>query len=225
MRLAVPLLVFLSVASAGDGIKPRPDAADYPAHLDAKSATVAAAVLGQDQARKIFGGDVGRRYMIIEVAVYPKPSFEVDPADFFLKAANGDMVRPDTPRDVANVWPEKDPKPERPGGTTVTAEAGAVYQSGRDPVTGQRASGVGTYEGVAVTNDPRAQAPPDPPRQDPNAYAIAAKVRDFALPEGRAHDAVAGYLYFPKPSKKAKQVELIRSRDGDSDRLTLPVGK
>jgi len=225
MRLAVPLLIFAGTLSAGDGIRPRPDVADYPAHLDSGSATIAAAVLTQDQAKKIFGGDVGRRYMIVEVAVYPKPNCEIDSDDFFLKSPNGDVARPDKPRDVASVWQEKDPKPENRGGTTVTTETGAVYENGRDPNTGQRRSGVATYEGVAVTNDPRAQQPPPQPKPDPNSDAVAAKLRNLALPEGRAHDAVAGYLYFPKPSKKVKEVGLIHERDGGSDTLTLPVGK
>ncbi len=71
-----------------------------------------------------------------------------------------------------------------------------------------------------MTNDPRAQTPPSP-KSNPDAYVIAAKIHDFALPEGRAHDAVAGYLYFPKPSKKGKDVTLLHSHDGATVGLAL----
>jgi hypothetical protein len=220
MRRVVPLLGITLLATAGDGIRPRGAASDYPAHQDENAATIAAAVLTQDQIRKIFGGDVGRRYMVVEVAVYPNPAFEIDMFDFRLRDTDGDLTRPEKPRDVADVWAERDPKPG--GGPTVINEAGVIYETGRDPVTGQRRSGVGTYESTTVTNDPRAQQRPSP-RSNPDAYAIAAKLHDFALPEGRTRDAVAGYLYFPKPSKKGKAVELRHSRDDASATLSLPV--
>ena len=180
-------------------------------------------VLSQDQIKKVFAADVGRRYLVVEVAIYPTPAFEVDPFDFCLKDANGDLMRPETPRDVAEVWNEKDPRPSTEGsrGPTVINEAGVGYENGRDPYTGQRRSGVSTYEGTTVTNDPRAQAPPPGPKANPDGYAIAAKIHDFALPEGRTRDAVAGYLYFPKPSKKSKEVTLLHSHDAASVSLTL----
>ncbi len=222
MRRVVPLFISCLIATAGDGIRPLGNASDYPAHQDEQTATIAASVLSQDQVKKVFGADVGRRYLVVEVAVYPKPSFEVDPFEFRLKGPDGDTVRPERPRDVANVWNEKDPRPgEASNGPTVINEAGVAYENGRDPYTGQRRSGVSTYEGTTVTNDPRAQAPPPGPKSNPDGYVIAAKIHDFALPEGRAHDAVAGYLYFPKPSKKGKDVTLLHSHDGSTASLSL----
>jgi hypothetical protein len=223
MRRVVPLLICCLTAVAGDGVHPLGNASDYQAQQDEKTATIAAAVLSQDQIKKVFGADVGRRYLIVEVAIYPNPAFEVDPFDFRLKDPNGDLMRPETPRDVAEVWNEKDPRTstETSRGPTVTNEAGVAYENGRDPYTGQRRSGVSTYEGTTVTNDPRAQAPPPGPKANPDGYAIAAKIHDFALPEGKARDAVAGYLYFPKPSKKGKDVTLLHSHDGAS--VSLPL--
>lgn len=223
MRRVVPLLMVCLSATAGDGIRPLGNASDYPAHQDETAATIAATVLSQDQTKKVFGADVGRRYLVVEVAVYPKPSFDVDPFDFRLKGPDGDLVRPEKPRDVADVWNEKDPRPGETSsrGPTVINEAGVAYENGRDPYTGQRRSGVSTYEGTTVTNDPRAQAPPPSPKSNPDAYVIAAKIHDFALPEGPVRDAVAGYLYFPKPSKKGKDVTLLHSHDGTSASLAL----
>jgi hypothetical protein len=222
MRRVVPLLMLGLIASAGDGIRPLGNASDYAAHQDENTVTIAASVLSQDQVKKVFGADVGRRYLVVEVAVYPKPSFEVDPSEFRLKDPGGDTVRAERPRDVADVWSEKDPRPnEASNRPTVINETGVMVASGRDPYTGQKRTDVGGYSSTTVTNDPRAQAPPPGPRSNPDGYVIAAKVHDFALPEGRVHDPVAGYLYFPKPSKKAKEVTLLHSHDGASVSLAL----
>ncbi len=223
MRRVVPLLIACLTARAGDGVHPLGNPSDYQAHQDEKTATIAATVLSQDQIKKVFGADVGRRYLIVEVAVYPNPSFEVDPFDFRLKDSNGDLMRPETPRDVSEVWNEKDPRPspEASNRPTVINEEGVAVGTGRDPYSGQRRTDVGTWSSTTVTNDPRAQGPPPAPKANPDGYAIAAKIHDFALPEGRARDAVAGYLYFPKPSKKGKDVTLLHSHDGASVSLAL----
>jgi len=225
MRCAVPAVVlnvvFIGIALAGDGIRPRPQATDYPAHQDVSNATIAATVLTSDQIKKVFGADVGRRYLVVEVAIYPQSSFDVDASDFWLKNPDGDLARAETPRRVAQAWNEKTPVASRDG-VTVTHEAGVDYATWRDPVTGQREKAVGVYQGTTVTNgdDPRSRPAP-PPGTDPT---VATKLGVFALPEGRTVGDIAGYLYFPKPSKKPKQVGLVYSRGSSAAAtLSLPV--
>lgn len=218
--IAIPILA--SLLLAGGGVSPRANPSDYPAQAKITGATIAAIVLTPEQVRKIFPAEISRKYLVIEVALYPAGVFDLDPYDFRLKGPDGDLVRPETPRQVASIWKEKDP--ELPGKVRVTNEEDVVVATGRDPVTGQRRTAVGTYSGVAVSNgdDPRTQ-PPAPSASKPDPYAIEAKLHDLALPEGKTRDAVAGYLYFPKPGKKSKSVGLKYNATGASADLTLPV--
>ena len=101
-------------------------------------------------------------------------------------------------------------------------ETGVVYSRTNDPVNGRR-SGWGTYEGVGVTNDPRAAAPPPPPRQGPDPQIVEQRVREKSLPQGRTRNAVAGYLFFPQYTKhKGSGMELQWSKDDASVALRLP---
>lgn len=223
MRRAVPAVILVSIALAGDGFRPWPKPGDYPAHEDLPSATIAAAVLSADQIKKVFGGDVGRRYVVVEVAIYPQTRFEVHADDFRLKGPDGDLARTESPRRVAQAWNEKTPTGTATprNGPAVIQETGVEYGTWRDPVTGQRQKETGVYSSTTVTNDPRAQPlPQPPPGPDP---AVGARLDALALPEGRTVDEVAGYLYFPKPSKKAKQFGLLWSNGSSSVTLSLPV--
>lgn len=222
MRGAAFFLLFLSIAMAGDGIKPRAQASDYPASGNTQHATIAAAVLAPDRIKKTFGADVGRKYVVVEVAIYPQAAMDVDAADFHLKGADGALRRPDSARRAASAWDDSSAIYPNPP-VTATAAGGVDYETGSDPAGGQREHGVGTYTGVSVSNDPRAAAPAPPRNPAPSPYGIEAKLNAFALPEGRTHDPVAGYLYFPKPSKKSKQVSLLYERDGASIELALPM--
>jgi hypothetical protein len=210
---------------AGDGIPPRSSSADYPVSRPTPSATIAAILAAPDQVKRIFPAEVGKKYVVVEVAIYPQPGETVDirSLDFGLKFA-GDVTRyPATPQEVASVWREKKSDPLSPGhGVDVTTETGVTYSSGTDPVTGQRTKGWSTYEGVGVGVGRPQNAPPPPPGYDPNM--LEAVAREKALPEGKTGDAVAGYLYFPVPAKKHKgdTLELKYSAAGASVILPLP---
>jgi hypothetical protein len=125
---------------------------------------------------------------------------------------------------VATLWKEDQPSLPKHG-VDVHGETGVTYSSGNNPVNGPangRTRGWSTYEGVAVTNDRPPDAPPPPP-YDP--YVVEARAREKALPEGQTNQAVAGYLYFSRPTKKHKNaaLELRYSKDGDVVSLPLPV--
>ena len=200
MRL-VPLLFTASLLlTAGDkGVQRRPSESDYSAHQDAAGAILAASIVPAKQIEKTFSTDIARHDIVLEVAVYPRngTTFDIDWLDFRLKI--GDAVAyVERPRAVAAPWPDAGPAPDKP--VTVLTEAGVVYGRTSDPVNGHR-SELGTYEGVAVTNDPRAAAPPSP-RQYPDPQILEHRVAQMMLPEGPAGTAVAGYLFFPADKVK-----------------------
>ncbi len=161
--------------------------------------------------------------MVVEVAVYPEDghSFDVDLLDFSLKVGD-QVIHADKPRDVAIPWPEKT-GPTSQRGPAVTTETGVIVARGTNPVTGRPQTTTGTWEGVAVSNDPRDRNPP-PPSNKPDQSAAEARVRDRALPLGETRKAVAGYLYFPQYGKKHKgdAIALNYSKDDVSVDLHFP---
>jgi hypothetical protein len=217
-RVALAVLLTGFAAAQNPGMPPRAAASDYPAHTDMKPAALAAAIVPPDKVRKMFSYDVASHYTVVEVAVYPGQSFDVDRFYFALKT--GDSVsHAERPRDVAEPWHER--KGPLGNGPQVTTETGVIYERSHDPVNGTR-SGVSTWEGVGVGNG----NPPPPPRSDPGALAqVEQRLQDRELPMGPTSKAVAGYLYFPQYGKKKKgdAVELDYSRDDDSASLKFPV--
>jgi hypothetical protein len=224
MRL-IPLIFTVSLLlNAGDqGVPPRVRPSDYQAHQSTKDAILAAAIVPSRQIEKMFSADIARQYVVVELAIYPQNghTFDTDWFDFGLKV--GDTVAyVEKPREVATPWPEKNRVPDKP--VTVITEAGVVYSRTSDPVYGRR-SGWGTYEGVGVTNDPRAAAPPPPPRQGPDPQIVEQHVRETMLSEGRTTTAVAGYLFFPQYKQKHRKgdaIELQWSKGDASVILRLP---
>ncbi len=225
MRLAsvfsVGLFTALTVA-ADSGLPPRPNSSDYPVSKPTKTAVIGAVLVPADQVKKILPPEVSKKYLVVEVAVYPQGGAAVDVVslDFALKCDSGEIRYASTPRDVATPWREREPAvASHP--VQVHGETGVTYGSGNDPNTG-RQRGWSTYEGVAVTNDNAPDAPPPPP-YDP--YVTEARIREKALPEGETSAPVAGYLFFPVPAKKSKKAafELRYSKDGEAVSLPLPA--
>jgi hypothetical protein len=221
--------VLASFAAAGEsGLQPRPSSSDYPVSKTAKEAAIGALLAPGDQVKKILPDEISRKYVVVEVAIFPQDGSDVDVTslDFALKFGPDDIRYPSTPHDVAGVWKEKQPSlPSH--GPEVHGETGVTYGSGNDPVNG-RTRGWSTYEGVAVSNGhpsdaPAVDAPPPPPPYDP--YVVEARAKEKALPEGQTSRAVAGYLYFPRSTKKRKNtpLELRYSKDGDVVTLSLPT--
>ena len=224
MRL-IPVLTTLTLLAwaADQGVPPRASASDYEAHQSTTSATLAASIIPARQIEKLFSAEIARQYVVLEVAVYPQngQKFDVDWFDFGLKT--GDTVaHVDKPRDVAaSIWPESKRPSDNP--VTVTSETGVVYSRSNEPVYGRRTEW-GTYEGVGVTNDPRAAPPPSMPRPDVDPRIIEQRVDQKMLPEGQTSTAVAGYLFFPRYKQKHRRgetVELQWSKNSASAVLRL----
>jgi hypothetical protein len=175
---------------------------------------------------KNFPADFGKKYVVVEVAIYPKAgAVDVVSADFVLRLADGES-HPDTAEEVAGLWrPHTKAHPDvTSNGPHVTTETGVILANGTDPATGRRVNTVGTYEGVGVSNAPN--RPPQYPTGSSNADAdrMEAQLEKWALPEGKAASPVAGYLYFPVSAKRSKgAMELQFAHDGSSANLKLPA--
>ncbi len=207
---------------AGDGTPPRDSAADYPAHRETKTAVIAALRIPPDQINRTFPSDLSKRYAVIEVAIYPKdgPAMQVATLDFSL-LISGSIVRPVTVEEVAAMWRPHDKPPLLPGNIHVATEAGVTTETYPDPATGRPVTGIGTYRGVSVSNDPGA-APP-PPNSGIDAGRLEARLKTLELPEGKTASPVAGYLFFPLPAKMKKgALELRYARENTTADLTLP---
>ena len=226
-RLAwIALLAYFLLAEGMAGIRPRDSSADYPAHETTAGATVAAAVVQPDQARKIFATDLHRGgYIVAEVAVYPEAGRVVDlsNADFVLRI-DSETVRTVGASAIAAIVVKQEHKPLQPNDVTVVTSASVGRATVNDPVTGRRGSVVYTDTGVGVGVG-QSGGPPNPAAPDRDRAAIQQELEEKSLPEGKATSAVAGYLYFPRPRGKAKSaaVELTYYGAAGQLKLRLPV--
>jgi hypothetical protein len=223
------LTVMLAAAWAQTpGMRPRPDAKDYPAHDHAPGATIAAVALSQAQVKTAFGSDTYKGYIVMEVAVYPDPneSVNLSPKDFMLKIGEGgELLRPSAPSTIALSIDEKNnptrpPEIRRPVDVTTRSTIG--YESGvYNPNTGKRQGVV--YTGTEVDVAPGGSTPV-PPRANrgPRFDDMEAELNARALPEASVSRPVAGYLYFIPPKKKGGGAYNL-DYSGDAGRLKLAV--
>jgi hypothetical protein len=204
-RLAMFCLA-ASLLLAGDrvGIRPRGSSTDYPAHQSGKGVTIAAAVVAPEQVAKLFATDLNRGgYVVLEVAVYPDAGGELEvlSRDFLLRIGSDPArVRPASAQAIAAALQRKNtPKQRSPGDVTIYPTATIGYESGT--YNGQRHGGVYTAAGVGVgIGDPGPMGAPRPASTDQDRSTMEQELGDKGLPEGKTTQAVAGYLYFPKPA-------------------------
>lgn len=213
--------LFLSKLAPGadPGVPPRAASTDYPVHAPADTATLAAMMIPPNQVDKMFSPEIAKRYIVVEVAIYPESGvpFEIHSADFALRVGER-VTRADLPVDVAP-WPERQLNRRLP--VDVTTETGVIYQRSNDPVNG-RQQGVGTYSGVDVSS-PGQDLPPPPPNPKTDPRLVYDKIQRFALAEGTTKTAIAGYLYFPQYAKRKKsdEIELKYAKDDVTANLLL----
>ena len=198
-------LVLLACACAGDGVPPRGSGADYTASQTVGNVTIAAACVSAATAKQIFGEDLDKHgYLVFEVAFFPLNGTQLDVStgDFRLRqGSDPTTVRAATPHAVAvAVYPEKSPKPTTPGNVAIYRSETIGYESG-----GAGRGGVYTASGVGVGVGRDPSAPPPPPPNGGTA-SLEQKLEDQSLPEGKTPRPVAGYVFFPKPSKDKRGV-------------------
>lgn len=190
-----------------NGLKPRKNAGDYAAQAGQNGAVLAGSLLSPDEVKKLFSTDLNRGYAVVEVAFYPKDgqTLDVSADDFVLRVAGTQTTaRPARPRTIVAIL-QKDSTKGGGGGRNVdlypTATIGYESGGGYDPMTGgrQRTHGVYTGAGVGVGVGGSDTGPASTPA---DRRTMEMELTDQSLPEGPTGKAVAGYLYFPLPTKK-----------------------
>jgi hypothetical protein len=193
------------------GVHPRATPDDYAVKASGNSATYAASFIPADQVKHLFPFDITGKYLVFEIACFPKENqpLPIDPDDFLIKRDKGEMAHQADPAAVAvAIQMANAPRPSTQN-THVYTEAHVGYESGRDPVTGQRVGG--TYEGAGVGVEHGGPPPPDYPRpggMPVDRELLQTQLQDRQLPSGKFDHAVAGYLYFPRSAVK-------KDRDGN----------
>lgn len=238
------LLWSLPLIAGSPGIRPRADAASYPANREGADFSIGAYVIPPDQVKKMFKLDLRHAgYVVVEVGVFPAPGKDVDlyPTDFSL--AMGDKVtalRPVSADTIAEILAGRPEPPRLSSAGDVNTEVGASVGrvSYPDPVTGRRTSGTvtSTEAGVGVGGpaslpcrtrdcDQTTTAPPIGPSPTQNANTVAQDLWEKSLPDGKTAHAVAGYLYFPKPPKKAKDAAWELRYENTDGKTRLPLAR
>lgn len=189
LLLGVAFLALAPLATAGPrGTVPKTSADRYPAHADHDGTKIGAALISPEEARKVFGFDVDRSCLIVEVALYPPNDKErnVSPGEFSLRVTGANAaVKPSAATAVAANWQQ-------------------LFRVQRDTYDATSAEvAIGPHYGhievqVGVETD---YGPPQSASEKDRA-TVEAELTDKGLPEGKASSPVAGYLYFPMLSRK-----------------------
>jgi hypothetical protein len=213
------LLTLPLIADSPKGTVPRSAADKYAAHAEEGGAAIGATLLTAKDVHKTLNTDLTHCCRVVEVALYPAKNSTIDVSsnDFVLRLAGTDTaVKPSSAELVAEELLKKN---SDGGGVTTTGEVHVGYESGIDPLTGQRVHGVeyGGGVGVGIGN-----MGPGPDPTDRDRYLIERELNEKALPDDTALAPVAGYLYFSlsKDNKKAAH-ELEYTLNGHKVTLKL----
>jgi hypothetical protein len=244
-------VLFLSLSAivlcaASPGIRPRADAKSYPVSQAQGEFAVGVSLIPAEQVKKMFKPDLNAQgYVVVEVGVFPAPGKELDlyPTDFTLFVGEKVAALRPVPADtVAEVVTGRKGRsgPRDPHDIEASAGVSVGRYSYPDPVTGRRRTETvtGTEAGVGIGVPPpqtcrgrdcdwRDPVPPVSSQPAPSAQAaneISQDLWEKSLPDGKTTRAVAGYLYFPKPPRKAKDAtwELRYENVDGKLRLALP---
>src|SRR3954469_22282339 len=204
-------------------VKPRATAHEYPAVKEESTFTLGAAQLSLKQVRKAFVSNIGKDYVVVEVAIYPKGDTKIVPQDFALRLADEKTtIHPADPQVMASQINEKDQKGTDVAVYTVT---GITYTSGSvydDPYynNGRGGRGLSTTSGVMVEMSGKEK---DPKTSDADHKAMVAELNEKSLPAVTTAKPVAGYLYFSAKLAKGARYQLeYQTTDGPIS-IALPI--
>jgi len=245
MKKAVLCLLIsaLLLIAASPGIRPRADANSYPAHEQNADFSVGAVLIPAAEAKKMFKLDLNHAgYVVIEVGVFPGSGKDVDlyPTDFTLFVGDKSAaLRPVSADTIAEVLAstQTPPRPQGPRDVNTSVGASVGRASYPDPVTGRRTTGTVTDTEAGVGVGGPAPQPcrgydcdstaPVPPASQPSpvqtANTISQDLWEKSLPDGKTAHPVAGYLYFPKPSRKAKDAGWELRYENADGKMRLPL--
>ena len=211
LLLGVAFVTVASLATARSrGTVPKTSADRYPAHAEHDGTKIGVALMSPDEVRKVFGFDVDRSCLIVEVALYPPndKGRNVSPGDFSLRVAGTKTaVKPSTATAMAAKWQQ-----------LFRVQRDVKAEPYVEVVAGPH---VGHIEGqVGVETD---YGPPHS-ASDTDRATVEAELADKSLPEGKASSPVAGYLYFPILSRK-KHTALQLDYETNGTRVILQLSQ
>jgi hypothetical protein len=215
-------LVLLTGALAGPpkGLKPRENVASYPVHHQQGALSLGAEQLSNTEVQHAFATELDKRYIVVEVGVFPAKdgSLTLAPDDFMLRVpGTNQMLRPVKPETIASVLYKK-PATERD--VVVTPTMGVGYETVGSNPNGSRSNGGWTTSTGAIVGIGNKQIG----GTEADRKTMETELRDKQLPPGEAKAPVAGYLYFPVPSKKVKgNYELQYLREGAKVTVALNI--
>lgn len=227
MRAARCFMFAGACLALADGVPPRPAAADYPAFQRPQDFFIGATLLSADQVKRVLPAEVNKKYVVVEVAFYPRDgaTVEVFGFDFSLRFGKEMETHPVSPEDTSTGSVSHGRGSKIPDQVHIEKEVGVIMTTGNDPVTGRRGTQVGTYEGVGVGIGGSRPSPPPSSGGSAKADRMEAQLRAKVLPEGKTTVPVAGYLYFPKRGSTSGPGELKYIRNSVQVILHLPVVK
>ena len=191
-----------TILLAGQGTVPSRQVTAYRDSTEVAGIGVGATLLRDPEVKQRFITDLGKDFMVVEVALYPKSGadLEVLPEHFGLRIGDDRPVRPENPKVIAG-YIQKAEGSKRD--IVIIPQVGVGYESGRvgyDPATGtyRRQGGVYTSTGVMVGIEPSSD------RNPKNEETMALELTEKGLPSGTFAKPVAGHLYFRIDKKVAK---------------------
>src|SRR4051812_19541953 len=107
---SLSVCLFLSLGFAGEfrGLRPHPSRTEYSVTCFTEDIGVGATLISPDQVKRLFGGEVDRGYIVVEVGFYSKNhgAFDVRHTDFALRnRPSRTLVRPADPREILAAQP------------------------------------------------------------------------------------------------------------------------
>jgi hypothetical protein len=220
--MAVLALTLLTPAVAGSskGLKPRDNANSYPVHSQGPALNLGAEQLSNTEVQHAFATELDKRYIVVEVGVFPAKDASVTLADddfMLVVPGSNQTLRPVKPETIAAVLHKK---PATQRDVVVTPTMGVGYESSRTNADGTRDRGGWTTSSGAMVGIGDKQIG----GTEADRKTMETELREKQLPVGEAKQPIAGYLYFPVPSKKSKgNYELQYTRNGEKVALTLNV--
>lgn len=202
---AITILTLPLLATGPQGTVPRGMAAEYPAHAQASGAAIGARLLTAKQVHSNFSTDLNSCCIVVEAALYPAKGKSIDVSlnDFALQAANtGEAEKPSSARLLAAELQKRN-EPSPGTGVQVSPVVHVGYESGIDPITGQRVHGVDYGVGVGVGVGPDSSMPAASTPRDRDVMQL--ELSEKGLPQVNTSAPIAGYIYFrlSKNNKKA----------------------
>jgi hypothetical protein len=197
------------LAVAQNAPAPRVSAAAYPASKVQPVYSIGAKQLTKTEIQNSFSTPLAGRYVVVEIGFYPADgkTVSLQQSDFVLRTSDGrDIVSPASPKTIARIYQKQ---PQSSNDVTLYPSASVGYVSypaydGTGNGNGRRVSGPVYGVGMGVGVDKNTS----PATTDSDRQTMETELLDKELQDAEVSKPVAGYLYFPIPTKQKVEYQL-----------------